>query len=118
MEADVSDEQALWAAIAAHPAENTPKLVLADWYDEHGDPDMARGLRWCAECGRWPHRYTRRPGAVWYRRGKRREICLPARVYRLARKRPREPALRFKSVANAVRAVGEALRDGEETVRE
>jgi uncharacterized protein (TIGR02996 family) len=33
----MTDEAALLAAIAAHPAEDTPRLAYADWLDEHGD---------------------------------------------------------------------------------
>jgi uncharacterized protein (TIGR02996 family) len=40
------EEAALLAAIAAHPAEDTPRLAYADWLDEHAadlpDPDAAR----------------------------------------------------------------------------
>lgn len=31
-----------------------PKLVLADWYEEHGAVVMAAGLRWMARHGRHP----------------------------------------------------------------
>jgi uncharacterized protein (TIGR02996 family) len=39
------DEVAFWAAIAAIPDDDHPKLMFADWLDEHGD---TRGpcLRW------------------------------------------------------------------------
>ncbi|HUR53172.1 MAG TPA: TIGR02996 domain-containing protein [Gemmataceae bacterium] len=33
----MSDEAAILAAIAAQPAEDTPRLAYADWLDEHGD---------------------------------------------------------------------------------
>lgn len=32
-----ADEHALLAAIIAHPDEDTPRLVYADWLDEHAD---------------------------------------------------------------------------------
>ena len=32
----MSDEDALLAAIAAHPEEDTPRLMYADWLDENG----------------------------------------------------------------------------------
>jgi uncharacterized protein (TIGR02996 family) len=41
----VNDELALLAAIEEHPGEDTPRLVLADWYDEHGPPAKARDQR-------------------------------------------------------------------------
>jgi uncharacterized protein (TIGR02996 family) len=33
----MTDEPAILAAIAAQPAEDTPRLAYADWLDEHGD---------------------------------------------------------------------------------
>ncbi|MBN9122561.1 MAG: TIGR02996 domain-containing protein [Planctomycetes bacterium] len=36
---------ALFAAILAHPCEDTPRLAYADWLDENGDPDRARFIR-------------------------------------------------------------------------
>jgi uncharacterized protein (TIGR02996 family) len=41
----VSERDALLAAIAAHPDEDTPRLVFADWLDEHGDPERAEFIR-------------------------------------------------------------------------
>ena len=39
----MDDRRALMAAILANPDEDTPRLVLADWLDEHGDKhDQAR----------------------------------------------------------------------------
>ncbi len=42
----MSDEDALRAAIAAHPDEDTPRLAYADWLDEHADdapdPELSR----------------------------------------------------------------------------
>jgi uncharacterized protein (TIGR02996 family) len=32
-------------AICDHPADDAPRLVFADWLDEHGDPDRARFIR-------------------------------------------------------------------------
>ncbi|MDY3560832.1 TIGR02996 domain-containing protein [Gemmata sp. JC673] len=39
------DEAALLAAIGAHPDEDTPRLVYADWLDEHGRPERAEFIR-------------------------------------------------------------------------
>ena len=33
----LSDRDALLAAIRANPDEDTPRLMFADWLDEHGD---------------------------------------------------------------------------------
>ena len=46
---------ALWRGVTAAPLDAAPKLVLADWLRENDrDPDLERGLRYCAEHGRWP----------------------------------------------------------------
>jgi uncharacterized protein (TIGR02996 family) len=36
----MSDREALLAAIAANPREETTRLVYADWLDEHGESDV------------------------------------------------------------------------------
>jgi uncharacterized protein (TIGR02996 family) len=41
----MSDEAALLAAILAHPDEDTPRLVYADWLTEHGQPERAEFIR-------------------------------------------------------------------------
>jgi uncharacterized protein (TIGR02996 family) len=41
----MSDEAALLAAILAHPDEDTPRLMYADWLDEHGQHDRAEFIR-------------------------------------------------------------------------
>jgi uncharacterized protein (TIGR02996 family) len=39
----MTDEKALFAAILAHPLEDTPRLAYADWLDEHGgEPNTHR----------------------------------------------------------------------------
>jgi uncharacterized protein (TIGR02996 family) len=43
----MSDEQALLAAIRAHPDDDAPRLIYADWLEERGD---ARGEFLRAEC--------------------------------------------------------------------
>lgn len=37
----MTDHDALYAAVLAHPDDNTPRLVLADWLDDQGDAAMA-----------------------------------------------------------------------------
>ena len=39
------DYSALRLAMEAAPADDLPSLVLADWLDEHGEPDRAELLR-------------------------------------------------------------------------
>jgi len=41
----MSDEDALLAAIAAHPEEDTPRLAYSDWLEEHGEPIRAEFIR-------------------------------------------------------------------------
>jgi uncharacterized protein (TIGR02996 family) len=41
----MTDRAAFLAAIAAAPADDLPRLVFADWLDEHGDPDRAEFIR-------------------------------------------------------------------------
>ena len=41
----MSDRDALLAAIRAAPDDDAPRLVYADWLDEHGDPDRAEFIR-------------------------------------------------------------------------
>jgi uncharacterized protein (TIGR02996 family) len=41
----MSDEDALLAAIAEHPAEDTPRLMYADWLEEHGEHIRAEFIR-------------------------------------------------------------------------
>jgi uncharacterized protein (TIGR02996 family) len=56
MTTSMSDEDGFWAAIAANPDDDLPKLVFADWLDERGDP---RG-----QCLRWVVARGKRPGYV------------------------------------------------------
>ena len=42
---DPAELRALRAAVLAHPDDDLPRLVYADWLDESGDPDGARFLR-------------------------------------------------------------------------
>lgn len=41
----MGDEPALLAAILTHPDEDTPRLMYADWLDEHGQPERAEFIR-------------------------------------------------------------------------
>lgn len=41
----LAEDELLFAAALAHPAEDTPRLVLADWFDEHDEPEFASALR-------------------------------------------------------------------------
>lgn len=41
----MTDYDALYAAILDRPEDDTPRLVLADWCDDHGDPERAEFIR-------------------------------------------------------------------------
>jgi uncharacterized protein (TIGR02996 family) len=41
----MDDHAALLKAILLQPEENTPRLMIADWYQEHGDHDRAEFIR-------------------------------------------------------------------------
>ena len=41
----MNDHDALLRAIGAHPEEDTPRLMYADWLEENGDPDRAAFVR-------------------------------------------------------------------------
>jgi len=41
----MNDEAGFLAAIIANPDENTPRLVYADWLDEHDQPEWAEFIR-------------------------------------------------------------------------
>jgi uncharacterized protein (TIGR02996 family) len=45
MPSSSSEYEALYAAVCASPADDTPRLVLADWLDEHNDPHRAAFIR-------------------------------------------------------------------------
>lgn len=59
----MDDRRALMAAIIANPEEDTPRLMFADWLDEHGgEHDRARAafIRLQVEAARLPERDKRR----------------------------------------------------------
>jgi uncharacterized protein (TIGR02996 family) len=41
----MTDEQALLAAVIASPDDDLPRLVYADWLDDHGQPERAEFIR-------------------------------------------------------------------------
>jgi uncharacterized protein (TIGR02996 family) len=50
----MDDHAALLAAVVDRPDDDTPRLVLADWLDDHGDPDRAAFVRAQVELARTP----------------------------------------------------------------
>ena len=41
----MTERDSLSAAVLADPADDLPRLVFADWCDDHGDPDRAEFIR-------------------------------------------------------------------------
>jgi uncharacterized protein (TIGR02996 family) len=56
----MSDEAALLTAIREYPDDDTPRLVYADWLDEHGDADRAEFIRTQCALSRLSHEDDRR----------------------------------------------------------
>jgi uncharacterized protein (TIGR02996 family) len=56
-----SEQDALLEAIFATPADDTPRLVYADWLDEHSEPEYAEFIRVQIECARQPSPSLRKP---------------------------------------------------------
>lgn len=48
----MTDRDALYAAILAHPDEDTPRLLYADWLEEHGQAKAANYIRAACELAR------------------------------------------------------------------
>ena len=48
------DCAAIFRTVLDSPTDPLPKLVLADYLDERGEPLLAHGFRWCAAYGRHP----------------------------------------------------------------
>lgn len=59
----MNDRDALFAAILAHPDEDTPRLALADWLDEHGEAKYAAFVRKQIELADVPYWDARRIAA-------------------------------------------------------
>jgi uncharacterized protein (TIGR02996 family) len=55
----MSDEAAFLDALAANPADDTARLVYADWLDEHGEPAKAEYLRLVVALARAETDYAR-----------------------------------------------------------
>src|ERR687898_691134 len=76
-----SDRDDLFRAILADPADDAPRLVFADWLDEHGEPDRAEFIRLQCEIetrGRRTHpRLIRRVQQLQDAHGSRWRLDLP-----------------------------------------
>ncbi len=50
----MTDRDALLRAICENPDDDAPRLIYADWLDEHGDPRQAEFIRVQIELARIP----------------------------------------------------------------
>ncbi len=73
----MSDEDAFLRAIQATPNDQLPRLVYADWLEEHGRTDLARWVRysveeeshapdWTTWSARFNSRFNSRSGPAWF----------------------------------------------------
>jgi uncharacterized protein (TIGR02996 family) len=62
----MTDRAALLAAVCERSDDDTPRLVFADWCDDHGDADYARFIRAQIELARVPE-WDRRWVRTWHR---------------------------------------------------
>jgi uncharacterized protein (TIGR02996 family) len=53
----MTDRHALLAAVIANPADDTPRLVFADWCEENGEEPRAEYIRWSIRSG-WVHQFA------------------------------------------------------------
>jgi uncharacterized protein (TIGR02996 family) len=60
------ERQVFIDAIIANPADNTVRLVFADWLQEHGEEDYATYIRWQLK-GRFTHPFPRVSYRKWFR---------------------------------------------------
>jgi uncharacterized protein (TIGR02996 family) len=56
----MSERDDLYRAVLAAPDDDAPRLILADWLDEHGDPDRAEFIRLQCRLARLPAATARR----------------------------------------------------------
>ncbi len=59
-----TDRAAFLRAIADNPDDDLPRLVYADWLDEHGEPERAEFIRVQCELARLPQDDPRRNDAI------------------------------------------------------
>jgi uncharacterized protein (TIGR02996 family) len=82
----MSDEEGLLAAIWEHPHDDTPRLVYADWLDEHDQHERARFIRLQCEIARLApddprlSELRRREGGLWTAHRKVYREGLPERL--------------------------------------
>jgi uncharacterized protein (TIGR02996 family) len=84
-----SEQDALLEAICAAPADDTPRLVYADWLDEHGEPEHAEFIRVQIELHNRPDtgrkRLEGRASEAWKKlKRKWRDLFAPPALFRKA----------------------------------
>jgi uncharacterized protein (TIGR02996 family) len=105
----MSDEKALLAAIWDHPHEDTPRLVYADWLDEHGDAPRAEFIRvQCelARLGEWddsPRKaeLEKREQQLWKKHAKEWKAGLPPLLQKLGGFERGFPAPRLREMPSS-----------------
>jgi uncharacterized protein (TIGR02996 family) len=60
----MTDADALFRSILAYPDDDAPRLIYADWLDEHGDPDRAAFIRAQVELARMRPDHPKRDALV------------------------------------------------------
>jgi uncharacterized protein (TIGR02996 family) len=60
----MTDADALFRSILAYPDDDAPRLIYADWLDEHGDPDRAAFIRAQVELARMRLDHPKRDALV------------------------------------------------------
>jgi len=58
----MTDGDALLRAVIENVADDAPRLVYADWLEEHGEPERAEFIRLQCELGQWERVYDRESG--------------------------------------------------------
>lgn len=76
----MSDRDGLIRACLAEPNATTPRLALADWCDDHGDPATAHALRWMVRHGKGPSLHPM--GWTWLWNTEPLKRANPARKFR------------------------------------
>lgn len=101
------------AATQPQTAPRDEMAVLADWLDEHGEPDLAFAYRWAAGRGRYPIVTPKRKWAFWstLSRGQHKPAWphqLPREVFHWLK--PSRGKCRYRDVAMAFVRLAAALK--------
>jgi uncharacterized protein (TIGR02996 family) len=87
----MSDREALMRAICENPDDDTPRLVFADWLDEHGEPERAEFIRVQIEADR------QQPFTIpWFKLNKRGKQLLDTHELRWRTEVPTDDMFRWR----------------------